>query len=119
MKTAEKREQKTQTRRAPPSELLGIPARLLAAMVARGMSKAELARAAEVDRAVVSLATNGKRLAGIQAANVIRLARGLSVDPGWLLTGRGNMDGAVPIVAQDGPEFAALVAAVAAEIGRK
>lgn len=109
-----------QKRKPPPREMLSMPRRILEAMEARDIEKpAQLAKAAGVGRDIVTQLLNGKRLPGVQAANVIRIAKGLQVDAGWLLTGSGTMDGPPPVISPGTPEFDALVAKVGDELRKR
>jgi transcriptional regulator with XRE-family HTH domain len=116
--TAKKATRGTGHKRKPaPPELLNMPKRIKDELEKQGINKAELARRAEVGRDIVTQAMNGKRLPGIQAANVLRIAKGLKVNAGWLLTGDGDKrdgDERVPVITPGSPEFVQLATQVSA-----
>ena len=124
-KPATQKDAKKQNRKPPPRELMSMPARISEAMAARGLeTPADAARASGVGRDIITQIMNKKRLAGMQAANVIRIAKGLRVDAGWLLTGRGSMDGAdgsttIPIISPGSPEFEALANALRKDLSKR
>ena len=64
--------------------------RLQEALKARGMTKAELARRSGLDKGAITKYTKGENLPGSDA--VMKMAKALTVRPGWLLGGDGDMD---------------------------
>lgn len=72
-------------------ELKGLPARLKVARQRAGLDSTELDRVAGVAQGRTSRAEHGKRLERLTANAVIEWARACKVNPGWLLTGQGDM----------------------------
>lgn len=64
--------------------------RLEEALIARGMTKAELARRAGIDKGAITKYMKGENLPGSDA--VMKMAKALSVRPGWLIGGDGDID---------------------------
>jgi len=95
-----KSEAKKKAHRRPPHALiLTLPDRLNQIMDAKGWDtgrgrKARLAAKVGMSPGQISAIMNADRLGGIDAGTVINLADKLEVNPGWLLTGRGDMFGA-------------------------
>ena len=63
--------------------------RIAEARTARGMTKAELARACKVAPPTVTDWENGN-IKTIEASNMLKICEVLHVDPWWLVLGRGN-----------------------------
>lgn len=83
-----------EARRAPSPEILAIPERValaLAALKRNGITAHQVARACGIPDSRFSKFKHGHHVGGIQADMVLRLARALQVDPGWLLSGEGDM----------------------------
>lgn len=81
-------------RRAKPitHELKTLPGRLRFARESRALDVTKLEDLAGVSRGRVSRIENDDRLPGLSADVVIRIAKALRVNPGWLLTGVGEME---------------------------
>ena len=90
-------------RKPPPKEIRDIPSRIEEARVELGWPdhgwQARLAQESKLSPGQISAIMSEARSKGIQAAMVVRIADALGVNPGWLLTGRGDMfgDGATRI----------------------
>lgn len=114
---AKKRTPAPQDRKPTPPELLQLPDRIRAAMRKKGWvgrgGPARLADSSGLSPGQVSAILSGERSKGITAAQVIRLARGLTVPVGWLLADEGNMSGAPPRLVEGSSDFEHLVDAVA------
>ncbi len=83
---------KTKPKKSPTSpEIEALGARILMARMERRMHKSTLENAAGIATGRVTRLEKGKRVAGITADAVIKIANALGVEPGWLLTGRGEM----------------------------
>jgi hypothetical protein len=101
MPKSAKSEAPKRPRQPPPQAILELPDRLEIAMDARKYPPKEKGRYAKLVRATngtvnpgqVADIVNKNRNKGITAAVVVRLADALDVNAGWLLTGRGSMDG--------------------------
>lgn len=78
---------------APPAELLRLPTRLKYARERAGLSGAALAKRAGIDPGQVSRYENPEsgRVAGIEAATIIKLAEALGVPVGWLAADEGTL----------------------------
>lgn len=73
---------------------MAIPERValaLKALKSRGVSAHQVAQACGIPDSRFSKLKKGQHVGGIQADMVLRLARALRVDPGWLLCGDGSM----------------------------
>lgn len=93
-------------RRPPLEEIMDLPRRIRDAMAAQGWAgrggQAQLAAAAGLSAGQLSAILSGERTPGVQAALIVVLADALQVNPGWLLTGRGDMRGTgVPVITED------------------
>lgn len=78
---------KPQEPRAPHPDLEQLPGRL--AFVLAGRQQKWLAEKSGVEESGISRILNGHSLVGVTADTVLRLARRLGCDPGWLLSGDG------------------------------
>lgn len=67
--------------------MIGLGARLRSCRERKGWNQQELATASGVDGGRISRIEGGKRIAGLTAAHVVRLARALEVSVGYLLAG--------------------------------
>lgn len=85
---------------APP-ELLTLPSRLTYARERGKLTKAAVAKAADMDAAQITRLEAGERAEGIEAATLIRLARALKVPVGWLAADEGE-PGPVPVFREGG-----------------
>lgn len=86
-------------RREPSSEIMAIPERValaLKSLKSEGVSAHQVAKACGIPDSRFSKLKKGEHVGGIQADMVLRLARALQVDPGWLLCGDGPMKPAQP-----------------------
>lgn len=63
--------------------------RMTEVMAEEGINQKELAAKARVNASSLSRIEQGKALGGVHAASVLRIARALGVEPGWLLCGEG------------------------------
>lgn len=78
----------------PPTEVLGIPLRLQSIIgeleQQHGkLTQDKIAKGAGVSQSVISKMRKAKTVKGVTAAAVVRVAKALGVEPGWLLTGYG------------------------------
>lgn len=83
----------SESREASP-EIMALPGRVelaLKTLKARGVTAHQVAVACGIPDSRFSKLKRGQHVAGIQADMVLRLARALQVDPGWLLSGDGPM----------------------------
>lgn len=64
--------------------------RLREALEKRGMSNAELARRAEMDKGAITRYLKGENQPGSNA--IAKMAEALNVRPGWLIGGEGDID---------------------------
>ena len=69
--------------------MLGLPERLRRVRRGRKIRQKKLAELAKVSQPTISALEKGHSLDGVTAAVVTRLAMGLRLNPGWLLTGLG------------------------------
>lgn len=74
--------------------------RLTAAMAAKGLRPADLARAAQVKPPSVSDWLTG-RTKSIKGENLLRISRALEVDPSWLAHGLGSSSMHTPLTAME------------------
>jgi transcriptional regulator with XRE-family HTH domain len=81
----------------PLPELQTLPGRLKYARERAGLTGAALAMAAEMDPSQVSRLEGDERLAGVEAATIIRLARALGVPVGWLAADEGPLPPKIPV----------------------
>lgn len=97
-----------QDRRPPPEALLGFSDRVTASLRKKGWNQAELARRLGMNGGHLSGILSGKRLAGITAANVIRIAEALEESPGYLLTGESQAVNVnvVPVMVNNTTDYA-------------
>ena len=70
-----------------PEPMAGLGVRLRATRERKGWNQQELANASGVDSPRISRIEGGKRMGGLTAAHVVRLARALEVSVGYLLAG--------------------------------
>ncbi len=82
-------------------ELKTFPSRLTYARERGKLTKAALAKKAEMDPAQITRWEDGDRVDGIEAATLIRLAQALSVPVGWLAADEGE-PGPVPVFREAG-----------------
>ncbi len=119
---AKKQNASKQNRKPAPAELRAMPDRInkiLARLKAeQGLSLSAVARRGGLDRSQLSETANGNKLDGITAAVVLRIAKGLQVDVGWLLTGDETKSGGttVIVITPDDPRFAELGDAAQVEV---
>lgn len=64
--------------------------RLEEALKARDMTKSELARRSGLDKGAITKYSKGENLPGSEA--IMKMAKALTVRPGWLIGGDGDMD---------------------------
>lgn len=76
---------------APPKELVTLSTRLKYARERAGLTATAVAERADIDLSQVSRIESGERVAGIEAATVIRLAKALGVPVGWLAADEGSL----------------------------
>jgi transcriptional regulator with XRE-family HTH domain len=95
-----------QDRKPPPPVLIKMPERIAEALKDKGWNRSRLATELDMNRGHLSGMTSGKRVGGISAAWVIRIAEKLNVNPGWLLAANGPKRGPSSIILFEGtPEY--------------
>lgn len=82
-------------------ELQTFPSRLTYARERGKLTKAALAKKADMDPAQLTRWEDGERVDGMEAATLIRLARALVVPVGWLAADEGE-PGPVPVFREAG-----------------
>lgn len=82
-------------------ELQTFPSRLTYARERGKLTKAALAKKAEMDPAQLTRFEDGDRIEGIEAATLIKLAKALEVPVGWLAADEGD-PGPVPVFKEAG-----------------
>jgi transcriptional regulator with XRE-family HTH domain len=91
-----------QNRKPVPDELEGLAKRVKDKLAEYKKDKISISRLAESQGLYtneISEVAKNKKIAGITAAKLIRIAKALQVDPGWLLT--GNEPNLAPIIILD------------------
>jgi transcriptional regulator with XRE-family HTH domain len=82
-----------------------IGVRLRHARKLRGLSQAALAKASGVKQASISNLETGESLA-FKGTTLVSIAQTLKVNPEWLATGKGHMDGSEPPLPAEAIKFA-------------
>jgi transcriptional regulator with XRE-family HTH domain len=75
----------------PPKVLLTLPVRMRYARERQGLTLTALAESTGMDLSQLSRLEKGERVAGVEAATVLRLASALNVPVGWLAADEGQL----------------------------